>query len=30
MVKLNRHLLQIGITSNILEWYEFMVYAYLA
>ncbi|HLX52650.1 MAG TPA: MFS transporter, partial [Aquella sp.] len=26
----NRHLLQIGITSNILEWYEFMVYAYLA
>ncbi|MCE3268871.1 MAG: sugar transporter family protein [Burkholderiales bacterium] len=30
MIKLNRHLLQIGITSNILEWYEFMVYAYLA
>lgn len=30
MAKLDRHLLQIGITSNILEWYEFMVYAYLA
>lgn len=30
MTKLNKHLLQIGITSNILEWYEFMAYAYLA
>jgi MHS family proline/betaine transporter-like MFS transporter len=30
MAKLNWHLLQIGITTNILEWYEFMVYAYLA
>ncbi len=30
MSKLNRHLLQIGITTNILEWYEFMTYAYMA
>ncbi len=25
-----RHLLQIGLTTNIFEWYEFIVFAYLA
>src|SRR6185437_12870806 len=26
----SRHLLQIGLTTNIFEWYEFIVFAYLA